>query len=133
MTSPGAEAALRPACPQSPEHLPRSALVVPPSCRLTLLTYALVVAAIARMPSAAGRHKAFSACAAHLALVSVHRGRAAISCLRPDSGPSGAGPPGGRALQGSDSAAEPRGVHAAQRGRRAAPGRTLARCCGDSR
>ncbi|XP_036026381.1 olfactory receptor 10T2-like [Onychomys torridus] len=63
-----------------------SILVVLFSFLLILLSYAFIVAAIVRIPSAAGRHKAFSTCAAHLTVVIVHFGCASIIYLRPDSG-----------------------------------------------
>ncbi|XP_004632950.1 olfactory receptor 10T2-like [Octodon degus] len=63
-----------------------SVLVVLVSFLLILLSYAFIVATIVRMPSATGRHKAFSTCAAHLTVVIVHFGCAAIIYLRPDSG-----------------------------------------------
>ncbi|KAM6168025.1 olfactory receptor 10T2-like [Erethizon dorsatum] len=55
---------------------------------LFLLYYAFIVAIIVRMPSATGCHKAFSTCAAHLTVVIVHFGCAAIIYLHPDSGTS---------------------------------------------
>ncbi|XP_040592998.1 olfactory receptor 10T2-like [Mesocricetus auratus] len=63
-----------------------SVLVVLFSFLLILLSYAFIVAAIVRIPSAAGRRKAFSTCAAHLTVVIVHFGCASIIYLRPDSG-----------------------------------------------
>ncbi|KAL1783778.1 olfactory receptor 10T2-like [Sigmodon hispidus] len=63
-----------------------SILVVLFSFLLILLSYAFIVAAIVRIPSAAGRRKAFSTCAAHLTVVIVHFGCASIIYLRPDSG-----------------------------------------------
>ncbi|KAM6168024.1 olfactory receptor 10T2-like [Erethizon dorsatum] len=63
-----------------------SVLVVLVSFLLVLLSYAFIVATIVRMPLATSRHKAFSTCAAHLTVVIVHFGCAAIIYLRPDSG-----------------------------------------------
>ncbi|XP_049731442.1 olfactory receptor 10T2-like [Elephas maximus indicus] len=63
-----------------------SILVVLVSFLLILFSYAFIVATILRIPSAAGRHKAFSTCAAHLTVVIVHFGCAAIIYLRPESG-----------------------------------------------
>ncbi|KFO37398.1 Olfactory receptor 10R2 [Fukomys damarensis] len=63
-----------------------SVLVVLVSFLLILLSYALIVATVVKMPSGTGRHKAFSTCAAHLTMVMVHFGCAAIIYLRPDSG-----------------------------------------------
>ncbi|XP_076775753.1 olfactory receptor 10T2-like isoform X1 [Arvicanthis niloticus] len=63
-----------------------SILVVLFSFLLILLSYAFIVAAILRIPSVAGRRKAFSTCAAHLTVVIVHFGCASIIYLRPDSG-----------------------------------------------
>ncbi|KAI5934771.1 Olfactory receptor 10R2 [Manis javanica] len=42
-------------------------------------------ATVVRIPLAAGRHKAFSTCAAHLTVVVVHFGCASIIYLRPES------------------------------------------------
>ncbi|XP_034513085.1 olfactory receptor 10T2-like [Ailuropoda melanoleuca] len=63
-----------------------SVVVVLVSFLLILLSYAFIVAAIVRIPSAAGRRKAFSTCAAHLTVVIVHFGCASIIYLRPESG-----------------------------------------------
>ncbi|XP_067586356.1 olfactory receptor 10T2-like [Pseudorca crassidens] len=52
---------------------------------LILLSYTFTVAALLRIPSAAGRHKPFSTCAAHLTVVIVHFGCASIIYLRPES------------------------------------------------
>ncbi|EHB14412.1 Olfactory receptor 10T2 [Heterocephalus glaber] len=62
-----------------------SVLVVLVSFLLILLSYTFIVATIVKMPSATGRHKAFSTCAAHLTVVIVHFGCAAIIYLHPDS------------------------------------------------
>ncbi|XP_059021143.1 olfactory receptor 10H2-like [Mustela lutreola] len=48
-----------------------------------LLSYTLIVAAILKIPSAEGRHKAFSTCASHLIVVIVHYGFASIIYLKP--------------------------------------------------
>ncbi|XP_004761242.1 olfactory receptor 10H2-like [Mustela putorius furo] len=48
-----------------------------------LLSYTLIVAAILKIPSAEGRHKAFSTCASHLIVVVVHYGFASIIYLKP--------------------------------------------------
>ncbi|XP_061280552.1 olfactory receptor 10H2-like [Bos javanicus] len=45
---------------------------------LILLSYAFTVAAILRIPSAEGRHKAFSTCASHLTVVVVHYSFASV-------------------------------------------------------
>uniref|UniRef100_A0A8C0PGC6 G-protein coupled receptors family 1 profile domain-containing protein n=1 Tax=Canis lupus familiaris TaxID=9615 RepID=A0A8C0PGC6_CANLF len=50
---------------------------------LILLSYAFIVAAILRIPSAEGRHKAFSTCASHLIVVIVHYGFASVIYLKP--------------------------------------------------
>ncbi|XP_055468049.1 olfactory receptor 10H2-like [Psammomys obesus] len=54
---------------------------------LILLSYAFIVAAILKIPSAEGRHKAFSTCASHLTVVIVHYGFASVIYLKP-KGPS---------------------------------------------
>ncbi|XP_001366835.3 olfactory receptor 10T2-like [Monodelphis domestica] len=63
-----------------------SVIVVLVSFLLILLSYAFIVAAILRIPSAEGRRKAFSTCASHLTVVIVHFGCASIIYLRPESG-----------------------------------------------
>ncbi|ERE74158.1 olfactory receptor 10H1-like protein [Cricetulus griseus] len=50
---------------------------------LILLSYAFIVAAILKIPSAEGRHKAFSTCASHLTVVIVHYGFASVIYLKP--------------------------------------------------
>ncbi|KAF4014418.1 hypothetical protein G4228_006356 [Cervus hanglu yarkandensis] len=50
---------------------------------LILLSYTFIVAAILRIPSAEGRHKAFSTCASHLTVVVVHYGFASVIYLKP--------------------------------------------------
>ncbi|XP_032268164.1 olfactory receptor 10H1-like [Phoca vitulina] len=50
---------------------------------LILLSYAFIVAAILKIPSAKGRHKAFSTCASHLTVVVVHYGFASVIYLKP--------------------------------------------------
>ncbi|KAB0385792.1 olfactory receptor 10H1-like [Muntiacus reevesi] len=52
-------------------------------CLLILLSYAFIVAAILRIPSAEGRHKAFSTCASHLTVVVVYYGFASVIYLKP--------------------------------------------------
>uniref|UniRef100_A0A8D1CAK8 Olfactory receptor 10H1 n=1 Tax=Sus scrofa TaxID=9823 RepID=A0A8D1CAK8_PIG len=52
-------------------------------CLLILLSYAFIVAAILRIPSAEGRHKAFSTCVSHLTVVVVHYGFASVIYLKP--------------------------------------------------
>nr|XP_044634079.1 olfactory receptor 10T2-like [Equus asinus] len=60
---------------------PRRAGLLPPHP----LSYAFIVAAIVRIPSAAGRHKAFSTRTAHLTVVIVPFGCISIIYLRPES------------------------------------------------
>ncbi|XP_006898393.1 PREDICTED: olfactory receptor 10H1-like [Elephantulus edwardii] len=50
---------------------------------LILLSYAFIVATILKIPSAEGRHKAFSTCASHLTVVIVHYGFASVIYLKP--------------------------------------------------
>ncbi|KAM5239357.1 olfactory receptor 10H1-like [Ctenodactylus gundi] len=50
---------------------------------LILLSYAFIVSTILRIPSAEGRHKAFSTCASHLTVVVVHYGFASVIYLKP--------------------------------------------------
>uniref|UniRef100_A0A673TK52 G-protein coupled receptors family 1 profile domain-containing protein n=2 Tax=Suricata suricatta TaxID=37032 RepID=A0A673TK52_SURSU len=51
-------------------------------CLLILLSYTFIVAAILRIPSAEGRHKAFSTCASHLTVVIVHYSFASVVYLK---------------------------------------------------
>ncbi|XP_043769819.1 olfactory receptor 10H1-like [Cervus elaphus] len=52
-------------------------------CLLILLSYTFIVAAILRIPSAEGRHKAFSTCVSHLTVVVVHYSFASVIYLKP--------------------------------------------------
>ncbi|KAM9251642.1 LOW QUALITY PROTEIN: olfactory receptor 10H2-like [Cariama cristata] len=49
---------------------------------LILLSYAFILGHILQMPSAEGRHKTFSTCASHLAVVVVHYGCASVIYLQ---------------------------------------------------
>ncbi|KGL89258.1 Olfactory receptor 10H1, partial [Charadrius vociferus] len=49
---------------------------------LILLSYAFILGRILQMPSAEGRHKTFSTCASHLAVVVVHYGCASVVYLQ---------------------------------------------------
>ncbi|XP_065260382.1 olfactory receptor 11L1-like [Emys orbicularis] len=63
-----------------------SAVVVLSSFLLTLTSYTLIVSAICRIPSATGRHKAFSTCASHLTVVTIFYGTVIFMYIRPGSG-----------------------------------------------
>ncbi|XP_038596309.1 olfactory receptor 10H1-like [Tachyglossus aculeatus] len=52
-------------------------------CFLILLSYTFIVATIVKIPSAEGRHRAFSTCASHLMVVVVHYGFASVIYLKP--------------------------------------------------
>uniref|UniRef100_A0A8C6FV47 G-protein coupled receptors family 1 profile domain-containing protein n=1 Tax=Moschus moschiferus TaxID=68415 RepID=A0A8C6FV47_MOSMO len=52
-------------------------------CLLILLSYAFIVATILRIPSAEGRHKAFSTCVSHLTVVIEHYSFASVIYLKP--------------------------------------------------
>uniref|UniRef100_A0A8C3SJF4 Olfactory receptor n=1 Tax=Chelydra serpentina TaxID=8475 RepID=A0A8C3SJF4_CHESE len=52
---------------------------------LILLSYILILSAILRMPSAAGRRKAFSTCSSHLIVVSLFYGTVTFTYVRPKS------------------------------------------------
>ncbi|XP_053120273.1 olfactory receptor 10A4-like [Hemicordylus capensis] len=52
---------------------------------LILTSYIYIIASILRMPSAEGRHKAFSTCSSHLIVVSLFYGSGIITYLRPKS------------------------------------------------
>uniref|UniRef100_A0A8C6EDE4 G-protein coupled receptors family 1 profile domain-containing protein n=1 Tax=Moschus moschiferus TaxID=68415 RepID=A0A8C6EDE4_MOSMO len=58
-------------------------LVIP--LLLILVSYIRVISAILKIPSSVGRHKAFSTCASHLIVVTVHYGCASFIYLRPKS------------------------------------------------
>ncbi|XP_047592995.1 olfactory receptor 11G2-like [Lutra lutra] len=51
-----------------------------------LCSYALVIVAVLRMPSAASKHKAFSTCASHLAVVTLFYGSIMVMYVSPGSG-----------------------------------------------
>ncbi|XP_048372740.1 olfactory receptor 13C8-like [Sphaerodactylus townsendi] len=59
-------------------------LVVPLSVILT--SYSLILASVLQMPSASGRHKAFSTCVSHLAVVVLFYGTVISMYMRPRSG-----------------------------------------------
>ncbi|XP_044841892.1 olfactory receptor 10A7-like [Mauremys mutica] len=52
---------------------------------LILLSYSLIISTILKMPSAEGRHKAFSTCSSHLIVVSLFYGTATLIYLQPSS------------------------------------------------
>ncbi|XP_060112357.1 olfactory receptor 10AG1-like [Heteronotia binoei] len=52
---------------------------------LILASYIFIITSILRMPSAEGRHKAFSTCSSHLIVVSLFYGSAIVTYLRPKS------------------------------------------------
>ncbi|XP_006861677.1 PREDICTED: olfactory receptor 10K2-like [Chrysochloris asiatica] len=58
-------------------------LVIPLS--LILISYIHIISAILQFPSTLGRYKAFSTCASHLIVVTVHYGCASFIYLRPKS------------------------------------------------
>ncbi|KAM9244043.1 olfactory receptor 10K2 [Dugong dugon] len=58
-------------------------LVIPLS--LILVSYIHIISAILQLPSTSGRYKAFSTCASHLMVVTVHYGCASFIYLRPQS------------------------------------------------
>ncbi|XP_074131230.1 putative olfactory receptor 5AK3 [Sminthopsis crassicaudata] len=55
---------------------------------IVFLSYIYILAAILRMPSAAGRHKAFSTCASHLTAVTIFYGTLSYMYLQPSSSES---------------------------------------------
>ncbi|XP_007084352.1 olfactory receptor 10Z1 [Panthera tigris] len=60
-----------------------SLLVLLVSFSFITISYAYILAAILRIPSAEGRKKAFSTCASHLTVVTIHYGCASFMYLRP--------------------------------------------------
>ncbi|XP_051820962.1 putative olfactory receptor 5AK3 [Antechinus flavipes] len=55
---------------------------------VVFLSYIYILAAILRMPSAAGRHKAFSTCASHMTAVTIFYGTLSYMYLQPSSSES---------------------------------------------
>ncbi|XP_049491256.1 olfactory receptor 10Z1 [Panthera onca] len=60
-----------------------SLLVLLVSFSFITISYAYILAAILRIPSTEGRKKAFSTCASHLTVVTIHYGCASFMYLRP--------------------------------------------------
>ncbi|XP_036614351.1 olfactory receptor 10C1-like [Trichosurus vulpecula] len=60
-----------------------SVLFIMSPCLLILCSYARILISILRMPSAAGRRKAFSTCSSHLLVVSLFYGTALFTYLQP--------------------------------------------------
>ena len=60
-----------------------SAVVTLPPLLLIFLSYVFILPAILRVPSAAGRHKAFSTCSAHLTVVVIFYGTIFFMYLKP--------------------------------------------------
>ncbi|XP_014382845.1 LOW QUALITY PROTEIN: olfactory receptor 10A4-like [Alligator sinensis] len=52
---------------------------------LILVSYLLIITTIMKMPSAEGRHKAFSTCSSHLVVVTLFFGTGTVMYLRPNS------------------------------------------------
>nr|XP_060610930.1 olfactory receptor 11L1-like [Anolis sagrei ordinatus] len=65
-----------------------SAVIVPVSFLLTLISYALIIFTIWHIPSASGRYKAFSTCSSHLMVVTIFYGTVIFMYLCPRSGRS---------------------------------------------
>ncbi|XP_061054115.1 olfactory receptor-like protein OLF3 [Eubalaena glacialis] len=63
-------------------------LVIMLPCFLVLFSYGRIVAAVLRIHSAQGRHKAFGTCASHLIVVSMCFGTAIFTYMRPMAGSS---------------------------------------------
>ncbi|XP_027699394.1 olfactory receptor 5AK2-like [Vombatus ursinus] len=55
---------------------------------VVFFSYVYILAAILRMPSAAGRHKAFSTCASHMTAVTIFYGTLSYMYLQPSSSKS---------------------------------------------
>ncbi|XP_038260919.1 olfactory receptor 11L1-like [Dermochelys coriacea] len=63
-----------------------SAVVVLSSFLLIFTSYTLIVSAICHIPSATGRHKAFSTCASHLTVITIFYSMVIFMYIRPGSG-----------------------------------------------
>ena len=70
-------------CDISPVLKLAFALIIP--LLLILVSYIRIISAILKIPSSVGRYKAFSTCASHLIVVTVHYGCASFIYLRPKS------------------------------------------------
>lgn len=62
-----------------------SALFTLPPFLLTLTSYMCIIAAILRIPSSTGRHKAFSTCSSHLIVVTLYYGTIIFVYVLPDT------------------------------------------------
>ncbi|KYO19834.1 olfactory receptor 2G3-like [Alligator mississippiensis] len=62
-----------------------SAVILPVPLGLNLVSYGYIGAAVLRIRSAEGRHKAFNTCTSHLAVVSIFFGTAIYTYLQPPS------------------------------------------------
>ncbi|ELV10500.1 olfactory receptor 10C1 [Tupaia chinensis] len=60
-----------------------SVLFIMSPCLLILCSYVRILVAILKIPSAAGRHKAFSTCSSHILVVSLFYGTALFTYLQP--------------------------------------------------
>nr|XP_006135769.1 olfactory receptor 11G2-like [Pelodiscus sinensis] len=67
-----------------------SSLIILATFLFTLASYGLIVRAVLRLPAGAGRHKAFSTCTSHLAVVGLFYGSVMVNYVNPAaSGGSG--------------------------------------------
>lgn len=75
------------ACDYTPYHamaiFALSALVLVGNFILIMTSYVFIGSVVTKMPSAQGRHKAFSTCSSHLTVVCIHYGFASFVYLRP--------------------------------------------------
>ncbi|XP_028623814.1 olfactory receptor 10T2-like [Grammomys surdaster] len=65
-----------------------SVFVLVGSFVLIMISYVFIVSLVVKMPSAQGRHKAFSTCSSHLTVVSIHYGFACFVYLIPKNSDS---------------------------------------------
>ncbi|XP_065270914.1 olfactory receptor 11G2-like [Emys orbicularis] len=62
-----------------------SSLIIFGAAFFTLTSYGLIVRAVLRLPTGAGRHKAFSTCSSHLAVVSLFWGSGMVTYISPSA------------------------------------------------
>ncbi|XP_075768106.1 olfactory receptor 11H6-like [Pelodiscus sinensis] len=62
-----------------------SSLIIFGAALFTLASYGLIVRAVLRLPAGAGRHKAFSTCSSHLAVITLFWGSGMVTYITPSA------------------------------------------------